>query len=164
MRVAIVPGSFDPITAGHLDIIKRATQLFDRVVIGVAKNPGKRTLFSIEERVRFVEEATKDIKGVSVEVFDSLLVGFARKHDAHAIIKGLRAVSDFEHEFQMAQLNRELDPSMETIFMMASTEYAYLSSSAVKEIAEYQGSVKGLVPDVVEESLKEKFAGLKGGR
>lgn len=162
--VAIVPGSFDPITTGHLDVIKRATQLFDRVVIGVAKNPGKRTLFSIEERVRFVEEATKDTKGVSVEIFDTLLVEFARKHGAHAIIKGLRAVSDFEHEFQMAQLNRELDPSMETIFVMASTEYAYLSSSAVKEIAEYQGSVKGLVPDVVEESLREKFAGLKGGR
>lgn len=157
MRVAIVPGSFDPITTGHLDIIKRASELFDKVVIGVAVNPGKKTLFSTDERVKLVKEATQDLTRVEVEVFGGLLVKFAQDHHAHAIIKGLRAVSDFEHEFQMAQINRELDASMETIFMMASPENAYLSSSAVKEIAEYGGDVKGLVPANVERELKKKF-------
>lgn len=157
MKVAIVPGSFDPITTGHLDIIKRANEFFDKVVIGVAKNPGKKTLFSAEERVRLVQEATQALERVEVKIFDSLLVKFAQEHGAHAIIKGLRAVSDFEHEFQMAQLNRELDSKMETIFMMASPENAYLSSSAVKEIAEYGGEVKGLVPTNVERALKEKY-------
>lgn len=157
MKVAIVPGSFDPITTGHLDIIKRASELFDKVVIGVAINPGKKTLFSTDERVKLVKEATQNLKRVEVEAFDGLLVKFAQDHNAHAIIKGLRAVSDFEHEFQMAQINRELDSSMETIFMMASPENAYLSSSAVKEIAEYGGDVKGLVPANVERELKKKF-------
>lgn len=157
MKVAIVPGSFDPITTGHLDIIKRASELFDKVVIGVAINPGKKTLFSTDERVKLVKEATQNLKRVEVEAFDGLLVKFAQDHHAHAIIKGLRAVSDFEHEFQMAQINRELDASMETIFMMASPENAYLSSSAVKEIAEYGGDVKGLVPANVERELKKKF-------
>lgn len=164
MRVAIVPGSFDPITTGHLDIIKRASELFDKVVIGVAANPGKKTLFSIDERVKVVKEATDNLRRVEVETFDGLLVKFAQDHHAHVIIKGLRAVSDFEHEFQMAQLNRELDASMETIFMMASPENAYLSSSAVKEIAKYGGDVKGLVPLNVERELKKKFSGGKEER
>ncbi len=164
MKVAIVPGSFDPITSGHLDIIKRAAVVFDRVVVGVSKRIPKNTLFSPDERKAMVEKALAGMKNVEVEIFDTLLVEFARQHDAHAVVRGLRAVSDFEHEFQMAQLNRELDSEVETVFVMASPEYAYLSSSAVKEIAEYSGSVKGLVPGVVEDALAAKFPSMKGGR
>lgn len=164
MRVAIVPGSFDPITSGHLDIIRRAAIVFDKVVVGVSKKIPKNTLFSADEREAMVEKALTGMNNVDVEIFDSLLVEFARRHDAHAVVRGLRAVSDFEHEFQMAQLNRELDSKIETMFVMASPKYAYLSSSAVKEIAEYSGSVKGLVPDVVETALAAKFPSMKGGR
>lgn len=164
MKVAIVPGSFDPITSGHLDIIKRAAVVFDTVVVGVSKKIPKNTLFSPKERKAMVEKALAGMNNVKVEIFDTLLVEFARQHDAHAVVRGLRAVSDFEHEFQMAQLNRELDSEVETVFVMASPEYAYLSSSAVKEIAEYSGSVKGLVPGVVEDALAAKFPSMKGGR
>ena len=158
MKTAIVPGSFDPITSGHLDIIKRASVLFDSVVVGVAKNVAKTPMFTTDERVALVKKATGDIPNVSVEEFDSLLVEFAKEKGAHVIVKGLRAVSDFEHEFQMAQLNRELNDTVETMFMMASPEYAYLSSSSMREIAEYGETVKGLVPPVVEEALKNKFS------
>lgn len=157
MATAICPGSFDPITSGHLDIIKRATALYDKVVIGLAKYPPKKPLFSAKDRLRFVEAVISDQKGVVAEVFDCLLVEFARKHKANIIIKGLRAISDFEHEFQMAQLNRKLDPNIETVFMMASPEYGYLSSSAVKEIAAYGGCIKGLVPPEVEEALRKMY-------
>lgn len=164
MKTAIVPGSFDPITSGHLDVIRRVSVLFDKIVIGVAKNVAKTPMFNLEERVTLVRAATEGIPGVSVESFDSLLVEFARAQDAHAVVRGLRAVSDFEHEFQMAQLNRELDDTVETVFVMASPEYAYLSSSAVREIAEYGGVVKTLVPPVVEDALRKKIASRKGGR
>lgn len=157
MRVAICPGTFDPVTTGHLDIIERATSLYDQVVVGVVENPPKKLLFSPEERVKLVKDAVAGYKNVMVEAFDCLLVEFARKHGASTIIKGLRAVTDFEHEFQMAQLNRELDQSIETVFMMASPKFAYLSSSAVKEIAEYGGTIKGLVPAEVETSLSRRF-------
>jgi pantetheine-phosphate adenylyltransferase len=158
VTTAIVPGSFDPVTSGHLDIITRAAALFESVVVGVATNVAKTPLFSVEERAALAESATAGMSNVRVEIFDSLLVDFAAMKDAHVIVKGLRAVSDFEHEFQMAQLNRELNASVETMFMMASPEYAYLSSSSVREIAEYGGAVKGLVPPVVEEALKKKFS------
>lgn len=157
MRVAVYPGSFDPITAGHIDVINRALYLYDKIVVGVAVHPPQKPLFSTEERCEFVRDAMKDKKNVEVEDFDILVVKFAKKHGATTIIRGLRAVSDFEHEFQMAQLNRKLDQSVETVFMMASPKYAYLSSSAVKEIAEYGGAVKELVPPKAEESLKRIF-------
>jgi len=153
MAIAIVPGSFDPITAGHLDIIKRAIELYDQVVVGVVVNPGKSPLFSLEERVKMVKEAVNESEKIEVDSFDGLLVEFVKMHNARVIIRGLRAVSDFEHEFQMAQLNRRLDPEVETIFVMASPEYAYLSSSIVKEIAMFGGNIKGLVPANVEKLL-----------
>lgn len=161
MRVAVCPGTFDPITTGHLDIIERAANLYEKVVVGVAENPAKKPLFTFEERLEFVKEALAGHKNVEVESFDCLLVEFARKYQAQAIIKGLRAVTDFEHEFQMAQLNRKLDQTIETLFIMASPQFAYLSSSAVKEIAAYGGCVEGLVPAGVEESLRQRAK--KGG-
>jgi len=165
MTTAICPGSFDPITLGHIDIIKRASCLYDRVIIGVAKYPPKKPLFSAEDRLRFVEAVISEKEGVTAEIFDSLLVGFARKHKANTIIRGLRAISDFEHEFQMAQLNRKLDSEIETIFMMASPEYGYLSSSAVKEIAEYGGCIESMVPIVAEEALAKVYSKRgEGGR
>lgn len=158
MAIAVVPGSFDPITAGHMDIIKRATRLYDEVVVGIVVNPSKSPLFTLEERVNMVKEAVNWDPKITVDSFDGLLIEFVKMHGAHVIIRGLRAVSDFEHEFQMAQMNRKLCPDIETIFVMASPEYAYLSSSIVKEIARYGGNIKGLVPPNIEKSLKEALA------
>jgi len=155
MNIAVVPGSFDPITSGHLDIIKRATKLYNKVIIGVVVNPYKTPLFSLEQRVNMVKDAVRDYKEIEVFSFDGLLVEFVKMHGARVIIRGLRAITDFEHEFQMAQLNRKLKPDIETVFMMASPEYAYLSSSAVKEIARYKGDISGLVPPNVEKTLRD---------
>ncbi|MBS3908999.1 MAG: pantetheine-phosphate adenylyltransferase [Actinobacteria bacterium] len=158
MTIAVVPGSFDPITAGHIDIIKRAKDLYERVIVGVVINPGKKPLFSLEERVEMVKDAVSWDPTIAVDSFTGLLVDFVKLHNAKVIVRGLRAVSDFEHEFQMAQLNRRLNSEIETVFMMASPEYAYLSSSIIKEIAMYDGSVKGLVSPNVEESLRRALA------
>lgn len=152
--IAVVPGSFDPITAGHIDIINRAAKLYDKVIVGVVVNPSKTPLFSLEERVKMVIEALNNKDKIEVDSFNGLLVDFVRMHGARVIIRGLRAVSDFEHEFQMAQLNRRLCPDVETVFVMASPEYAYLSSSVVKEIARYGGNIDGLVPPNVIKSLR----------
>jgi len=157
MIVAVCPGTFDPITNGHLDIIGRATDIYDKIVVGVAENPVKKTLFTLEERLRLARISLAEFPKVEVQAFSSLLVEFAQKQQAKVIIKGLRAVSDFEHELQMAHLNKRLNSEIETIFMMASPEYMYLSSSAVKEIAMYGGDITGLVPDVVKEELKLKY-------
>jgi pantetheine-phosphate adenylyltransferase len=156
---AIVPGTFDPVTSGHLDIIERTASLFTDVVVGVARSDdkGNGTLFSTDERVSFIEKAVADLANVSVLPFDTLLVEFAREVDARAVVKGLRAVSDFEREFQMAQLNHELDEEIETLFIMAIPKYAYLSSSAVKEIVGHGGSVAGLVPSHVASALQERL-------
>lgn len=160
MRRALCPGTFDPVTNGHLDVIDRAAGLFDEVVVAVALSPDKGggPLFTLEERVSFIEREVRDLGNVVVRSFDGLLVECAQENDARVIIKGLRAVTDFEREFQMAQLNYGLDPSIETMFIMSIPEYAYLSSSAVKEIARYGGTVKGLVPDVVCEALASRVA------
>jgi pantetheine-phosphate adenylyltransferase len=158
----LCPGTFDPVTSGHLDIIERAASLFDQVLVGVALNPekGGGPLFSAAQRVDFIREATSHLPNVSVKAFDTLLVDFAEKEGATVIIKGLRAVTDFEREFQMAALNWRLDSQIETLFIMAIPEYMYLSSSAVKEIARHGGSVRGLVPDNVADAL-ERAAGAR---
>ena len=159
MKRALCPGTFDPLTSGHLDVIERSAALFDEVVVAVALSPekGGGPLFTTEARVGFIEEATSHLANVSVRPFDTLLVDLAREMDATAVVKGLRAVTDFEREFQMAQLNYRLEEGVETMFIMAIPEYMFLSSSAVKEIARHGGSVKGLVPEVVREALAERF-------
>lgn len=159
MKRGIVPGTFDPVTSGHLDIIERAAGLFDDLIVAVALSPDKGggPLFSIEERVELIRSVTAKIGNVSVRPFDTLLVKFAEEVGASVIVKGLRVVTDFEREFQMAALNWRLDSDIETMFIMAVPEYMYLSSSAVKEIALHGGSVRGLVPDEVVDALDRKM-------
>ncbi|HYH02155.1 MAG TPA: pantetheine-phosphate adenylyltransferase [Bacillota bacterium] len=154
---AICPGSFDPITRGHLDIIERAAALFPQVIVGVLQNPGKNPLFSVQERVDLIKTAIKHLPNVEVVFFSGLLVDFARKVEANLIVKGLRAISDFEYEFQMALNNKRLAPEIETMFMMTKNEYSFLSSSVVREIARYGGNIRDLVTPEIEEALKVKF-------
>ncbi len=154
---AVCPGSFDPVTSGHIDVIERAARVFGEVIVAVAPNPGKRTLFTVSERVEMLRESIGHLPNVRVDAFDGLLVDYVRNQGAAVIVKGLRAVSDFEIEFQMALMNRNLAPGVETVFMMTGAEYSYLSSSIVKEIAAMGGSISGLVPDVVEVKLLEKL-------
>lgn len=156
--IAVCPGSFDPVTYGHLDIIRRASEIFDKVIVAVLKNASKMPVFSIQERVDLLVEVTKDIPNVEVDGFEDLLVNYIRKKNAHVIIKGLRAVSDFEYELQMAAVNRKLSDKIETFFMMSSTQYSYLSSSIVKQIAMFGGPVGDLVPEAVEAALRAKYA------
>jgi pantetheine-phosphate adenylyltransferase len=159
MRRAIYPGSFDPVTHGHLDVIQRAARIFDEVVVAVAFNEQKSGLFAVERRMEFLREATRGIAGgVVVDRFDGLLVEFARERAAGAVIRGLRAVSDFEFEFQMALMNRKLDAEIETIFLMPREEYVYLSSRIVREIAMHGGNVDAFVPASVAGALREEFA------
>ena len=157
MRTVIYPGSFDPLTNGHLDVIQRATKLFDRVIVAVAKNESKSPLFTLAERVELVGGCIGHLPNVEVDSFDGLLVEYAEKCSAQAIIRGLRAVSDFEFEFQMALMNRKLDAAVETIFLMPKEEYTYLSSRIVKEIARLGGDVSGFVPACVAKALSRKF-------
>jgi pantetheine-phosphate adenylyltransferase len=158
-RVAICPGSYDPVTNGHLDIIGRAARIFERVVVGVVNQPLRKqnTLFSAEERRGFIERATEPLGNVEVEVFSNLLVEFARANGASTIVKGLRAISDFEYEFEMNQLNRKLAPDIESAYIMASPEYSFLSSTGVKELATFGGNVADLVPDEVAAALAERI-------
>ena len=157
MKRGIYPGTFDPITNGHLDLVQRGLRIFDEIIIAVAPSPKKQPLFTLEERLRLIRESVKDFENVRVEAFNGLLVDYAKSKGGIAIIRGLRAVSDFEYELQMALMNRRLDMSVETVFMMPSEEYSFLTSTIVKEAASFGGSVKGLVPDVVEKALREKF-------
>ena len=158
MRTAIYPGSFDPFTNGHLDVVQRASRLFDRVIVAVAKSDGKHPLFLLEERKALVEQSIRDMPNVEADTFDGLLVNYVEKHSAQAVLRGLRAVSDFEFEFQMALMNRKLESSVETIFLMPKEEYTYLSSRIVKEIARLGGNVESFVPPSVARALREKFA------
>jgi len=157
-RIALFPGSFDPFTNGHLDLARRASALFDRVVIAVAQNPAKSSLFTPEERVELIESSIGELKGASAIHFSGLLVDCAKRVGAQVIIRGLRAVSDFEFEFQMALMNRRLAPGVEIAFLMPSQEFTYLNSTLVKEVARHGGRVSGLVPALVERRLRQRFA------
>ena len=157
MRLAIYPGSFDPITNGHIDFIARAASLFDEIIVAAATNDSKQTLFSMEERLELLRQVTARFKNVQVDCFEGLLVEFARQKGAAAVVRGLRAISDFEFEFQMALMNRKLEPTVETVFLTPREEYTYVSSRIVKEIARLGGKVDSLVPEPVVEALKRKL-------
>ena len=157
MASVLYPGTFDPITMGHVDLIRRATHLFDNVVVAVAANPEKVPLFSLDERVELIRRVTSDVENVSVVGFSNLLVECVSEHKASVILRGLRAVSDFEYEFQLAAMNRHLDPEIETAFLTPSENYAFLSSSLVKEVAALGGDVSDFVPALVKQALFEKF-------
>ena len=156
-RLAIFPGSFDPITNGHLDIIQRGLHVFDEMRVAILVNADKRPLFTVEERAAIIRECCRDEPRVKIDAFSGLLVDYAEKAGASVIVRGIRAISDFEYEFQMALMNRRLNPRIETVFMMPAESYSYLSSRLVKEIFELGGKVKGLVPPVVEQRLREKY-------
>lgn len=156
-QVAVYPGTFDPITNAHIDLVQRGLRFYDKIILAIAHNPEKGPLFTIQERIKMAKDALKHVPGVMVEDFDGLLVNYCNKRNAKMIIRGLRAVSDFEYEFQMALMNRRLASDIETIFMMPSEEYSYLSSRLVKEIVHLGGSVKGLVPPQIEIELNKKY-------
>ena len=157
MLRAVYPGSFDPVTYGHLDIIRRSCHMVDELIVGVLYNKAKMPLFSVEERVRMLEETTKDLPNVKVVPFEGLLVEFARKMEARMVVRGLRAVTDFEYELQMAQTNHKLEPAVETVFLTTSLEHSYLSSTIVKEVAAFGGDISQFVPEAVETKVREKI-------
>jgi len=157
MKVGIYPGSFDPITLGHLDIITRATTVVDKLIIGVLNNSAKKSLFTPEERVMMIREVTKDIPNIEVDSFSGLLVDYAKVRNASVIVRGLRAITDFEYELQIAQANRKANPEIDTIFFTTNVEYSYVSSSIAKEFASYGSDVSQIVPPLVIEKLKDKF-------
>lgn len=156
-KLAICPGSFDPITNGHLDIIQRGAKIFDKVIVAIFNNQSKTPLFTVEERIELIEQSTKHLPNVTVDVSDGLLVDYAREQEAHAVLRGLRAVSDFEYEMQITSMNKKLEPDIETFFMMTNNQYSFLSSSIVKEIAKYHGNIGCLVPEPVHKALLDKF-------
>jgi len=157
MRRAIYPGSFDPITMGHLDVIKRAASIFDELIVGVLNNNSKTPLFSVDERVKMIQETVENLENVKVMSFEGLSVDFAHKMDAQVLVRGLRAVTDFEYELQMSQTNSKLNPDIDTIFFNTAIEYAYLSSSTVKEIAKFGGDIKDCVPEFLVERIYNKL-------
>ena len=159
-RIAVCPGSYDPVTNGHLDIIERAARIFDKVIVGVVDQPLRKaqTLFTAEERRGFLLQATEKLANVEIDVFDTLLVDFARKHGARSLVKGLRAISDFEYEFEMNQLNRKLADDIESVYLMASPEYSFLRSSGVRELATFGANIEDLVPDGVAEALHDRLS------
>lgn len=159
MKIAVYPGSFDPVTNGHLDIIERGAKVFDELIVAVLVNVEKKGLFNVDERVKLIERVTKNYKNVKVESFNGLLIDFMKEKNANVILKGLRAVSDFEYEFQMALMNNKLDPEVETVFMMTNAQYSYLSSSAVKQVAKFGGCIKGLIPDEIIPDVIKKIKG-----
>ncbi len=157
MKTAVYPGTFDPVTNGHIDIIERALKLFDKLYIVVADNPQKKSTFTPQERVSMLEESLKKHKNIEIEYSNGLILNYVKGKNSNVIVRGLRAISDFEFEFQRAQFNREFEKDIETIFIMTKDDYAFLSSSIIKEIAMFQGPVKGFVPEIVERKLREKF-------
>lgn len=157
MKVGVCPGSFDPVTNGHIDIFERASKIVDILYVAVFKNPSKNSVFTMEERMNLLQESTKHIPNVKVEIFSGLLLDYVKQKDSAIIIRGLRALSDFEYEFQRALLNKRVDPTVETIFMMTNNTYSYVSSSGIKELAQFGGDVSDLVPPIVERALKEKY-------
>ena len=162
-NVAVYPGSFDPITNGHMDIIERGLGIFDKIIVTVGRNPNKKTLFTVEERLTMIREAVGDDPRVEVDSFTGLLVDYVEKSEAHCILRGLRAMSDFEYEFQLALINRRLKRQIETVFLMTGASWFYCNSGIVKEAAGLGGSVTGMVPDVVLKRLKEKFPDMSDG-
>ena len=161
MRIGVYPGSFDPVTLGHIDVICRSSKLVDKLIIGVLNNSAKRPLFSVEERVTMLEEATKDLDNVVVESFDGLLVDFADMKNANVIIRGLRAITDFEYELQIAQTNHKINPKVDTLFLTTSVEYSYVSSSVVREIGLYGGDISPFVPANVIDRVYEKYKNME---
>ncbi len=159
--LAIYPGTFDPITNGHLSIVKRALKIFDRLIIAILNNPQKKPLFSLEERIQMIKESIKEFPNVEVDTFDGLLVDYAVQKKANVILRGLRAMSDFEYEFQMALMNRKLNREVQSVFLMTDYKWFYTSSTIIKEAASLGGNVRGLVPDFVNAKLKEKYSSLK---
>lgn len=157
MKICICPGSFDPITNGHLDIIMRSSQSFDKVIVGIIQNPNKNSFFTLEERIGFIKKATGSIHNIEIDSFAGLLIDFVKMKNAQVIIRGLRAISDFDYEFQMASMNHKLDPAIETMFMMTNTKYAYLSSSMVKEVGLLGGCIKDLVPEIIHDDINLKL-------
>lgn len=157
VKIAVYPGSFDPVTNGHLDIIHRASKVFDKLVVAVLNNTSKNPLFSLEERVELLRQVTSDLPNVEIDSFRDLLVNYMKQKNAHLIVRGLRAVTDFEYELQLASMNRKLDDKIETFFMTSTPQYSYLSSSIVKEIARFHGPVGDLVPDEIERALRAKY-------
>jgi len=158
MTVALYPGTFDPLTNGHLDLIKRSVRMFDKVVVAIFESPMKGPLFSVEERRRLIEESTQGLSNIEIDTFsNTLLVFYAKQRQAHVIVRGLRAIADFEYEFQMTLMNRRLDEDIETVFLMPREEYTYVASRLIKEVAAYGGNVEELVPPPVALALKEKF-------
>lgn len=160
-KTAVYPGTFDPVTNGHIDLIRRAVCMFRTVIVALANNPDKKPLFNFEERKAFIEEAVRDLENVRVESFNTLLVHYAREQKADVIIRGIRAVTDFDYEYQMAMMNRSLDSRVETVFLLPSEEYAYVSSRLIKEVAGLGGDIGHLVPPWVEAALKDKLAAAK---
>jgi pantetheine-phosphate adenylyltransferase len=158
VETALYPGTFDPITLGHIDIIKRAKRIFDYLIVAVAANPQKNPLFTVEERIDLIKQALSDFDGIKVTWFNDLTARYAKSINAAVIIRGLRAVSDFEFEFQMALMNRKIEPAVETVFLMPNEKYSYLSSSLIKDVARQGGDITCFVPDVVGDRLKRKFA------
>lgn len=156
-KIAICPGTYDPLTEGHRDIIKRCSKIFSKVIVAVSKNNRKKPFYPIDKRVDFVKRSMRDLDNIEVVTFEGLLVDLAKKKNATVIVKGLRAISDFEYEFQMAQINKKLNPEVETMFMVTNPKFAYLSSSAVKEVAGFRGCIKGLVPDEIEKDISESY-------
>jgi pantetheine-phosphate adenylyltransferase len=156
-KIAIYPGSFDPVTNGHIDIVQRATILFDKIIVTILHNPNKQALFSVQERMEMLRESMRDVTGVSFDIFDGLLVDYAKQQGAQAILRGMRAVSDFEYEFQMALMNRKLNREIQTVFLMTGLRWIFTSSSIIKEAARFGGDISDMVPPIVNRKIKAKF-------